>query len=215
MSADYEMQMVKPLREPLEMDSSHFSTFELSLLTDVATAAKLLTNREHYPISPSFLLSTYSLNNSQDYPDTETAASLERTKLLLKLHSQSYTPPLSTASPSALQAYPGSQKEESLELLHLDMRSQSYSPTHSADRKANGQYTDDQYHHTQTVAKNLACHGCDKNFTSKKTLARHMKLHLNERNYECSFCKRKFNRSDYLKKHLNLHPGFLVKPSQD
>jgi hypothetical protein len=214
MGSDDEIQAVKTLKEPLELNSAHFSPFELSLL-EVASPVNLVSNRAHSPISPSILLSTYSFNNTHDYPDTETAASLERTKLLSKLHSQSYTPPLSIASPSASQSYPGTQKNESLKLLHLGMRSQSHTSTHSADIRTNGQYTDDQYHHTQTATKKLTCHGCYKNFTSKKTLARHMKVHLNERNYECTFCKSRFNRSDYLKKHLKLHPGVLIKPSQD
>jgi hypothetical protein len=121
MGSDDEMQTVKPLREPLELNPAHFSPFELSLL-EVASPLNLVSNRVHSPISPFILLSTYSFNNTHNYPDTETAASLMRTQLLLKLNSQSYTPPLSTASPSASQAYPGTRKEESLKLLHLEMR---------------------------------------------------------------------------------------------
>jgi uncharacterized Zn-finger protein len=158
MASRYEMQMVKPLREPLEMDSSHFSTFELSLLQTAN-------------------------NTANDSP-------VELSELHLEMRSQSYSP------------------SHSVDRTTEDMRSRSYSPTHSADRNPNGQYTtaDDQNHHTpQTVAQTFTCTGCDKKFTSKKNLARHMKLHLNERRYECTFCNKRFNRPDYLKKHFKLH----------
>jgi hypothetical protein len=88
-------KQVNPLREPLELDSKHFTPFELSLL-EMAVPVNRLSNREHSPTS--------SFNIKQDHPDTEFAKTA--TSLELYLHSQSYTPPLPTVSLSTLQAYP-------------------------------------------------------------------------------------------------------------
>jgi uncharacterized Zn-finger protein len=205
------------LREPLEQDSTHFTPFELSFL-EVAVPETRLPNREHSPISPSILLSTYSLNNTQDYPETELAASIERPQLRFDLHSQSKTPPRPTVSPYTMNVDPvhENEKEESLESseLHLAMRFRSYSPSLSAG-KTNRQYNPmaDEKHSKPKGTKPLACDECDKRFGNKKNLARHLKLHRNERNYVCTVCNRRFNRADYLKKHLSsLHQG--VKPEE-
>jgi hypothetical protein len=220
MGSDDEMQTVKPLREPLELNSAHFSPFELSLL-EVASPVNRDFNRAHFPISPSILL-------LQDYTDLTQAVrplreplelnsahfsrfelSLLQTANIRFNHEISSSQLCIPVSPPLLQEYPDSDIEKPLELskLLLELRSRPYSPTYSTDRKPNGQYTpvDDQYHKTHPVTKTFTCAGCDKKFTSKKNIARHMKLHLNERGYECAVCNKRFNRIDYLKKHLKLH----------
>jgi uncharacterized Zn-finger protein len=193
-------EQVNPLREPLELKTTHFTPFELSLL-EIAVPVNRLSNREHSPTS--------SFNIKQDYPDTEFAETA--TSLELYLHSQSYTPPLPTVSLSTLQAYPEAKKEESLEPseLYLEKRFRSYSPTHSGGGTNGRNNTlEEEHHNTQRVIKNFACDGCDRRFGSKKNLARHLKLHMNERKYVCTVCNRGFNRGDYLKKHdASMHQG--------
>jgi uncharacterized Zn-finger protein len=174
----HDEQTVTPLRGQHEIDSTNFTPYELSLLVEVATASvNRLSSRLFSPILPSKLLSTYSYSNTQEYRDVESA-----------------------------------DTAVSLELaqLILNLRSQSYTPPippTSADDSEVTTPMADVHHNMQIVTKTFACDGCDKRFGSNKNLARHLKLHRNERKHVCTVCNRGFNRGDYLRKHASIHQG--------
>ena len=45
------------------------------------------------------------------------------------------------------------------------------------------------------------CEHCEKEFTDKRNLKRHMKMHAVNKEFPCSFCSRKFYRQDKKKMH--------------
>ena len=49
--------------------------------------------------------------------------------------------------------------------------------------------------------KNFFCSRCEKNFTRKYDLQRHMKIHTQEKGYGCNLCPRMFYRKDKLLQH--------------
>ena len=58
---------------------------------------------------------------------------------------------------------------------------------------------------TQRKEKHLSCFYCDKPFSRKYLLTRHVEsVHLLKR-YSCDLCGLQFARSDILKRHINLH----------
>ena len=53
--------------------------------------------------------------------------------------------------------------------------------------------------------------GCDKKFTSKFKLKRHILIHSQTKRFLCDVCKRAFRRKDHLKNHEKVHdPGKTV-----
>jgi zinc finger protein PLAG1 len=53
--------------------------------------------------------------------------------------------------------------------------------------------------------------GCDKKFTSKFKLKRHILIHSQTKTFSCDICRRSFRRKDHLKNHEKVHdPGKTV-----
>lgn len=59
-------------------------------------------------------------------------------------------------------------------------------------------------------AKAFQCDNCNRYFTRKTHLRRHMTIHTDERAFACKSCDKKFRRADHLKIHENHHAK--VKP---
>ena len=49
------------------------------------------------------------------------------------------------------------------------------------------------------------CDVCEKMFRYPSGLARHMRIHTNEKPYECDVCEKRFRTSDTLQKHMRIH----------
>lgn len=55
------------------------------------------------------------------------------------------------------------------------------------------------------------CEYCNKEYTGKNSLRRHIKLHIQDRPYRCTQCPKKYARQDQLTDHLKKHSD--VKPN--
>ncbi|XP_041972163.1 gastrula zinc finger protein XlCGF57.1-like [Aricia agestis] len=55
--------------------------------------------------------------------------------------------------------------------------------------------------------RSFSCVTCDKKFTTKSTLAMHIKTHSGIKDYACSVCPKRFTRPSYLKAHCLTHTG--------
>ena len=53
-----------------------------------------------------------------------------------------------------------------------------------------------EYHFRSNVSKNFVCTRCNKHFTRKFDLQRHMKIHAREKEFQCSTCTKTFHRCD-------------------
>lgn len=54
-------------------------------------------------------------------------------------------------------------------------------------------------------SSNFVCESCNKSFTTRAHLKRHMRLHTGDRPYACDLCDSRFTRSDHLKAHKSSH----------
>ena len=55
--------------------------------------------------------------------------------------------------------------------------------------------------------KPFQCTKCDKRFTLKRYILRHMRTHTNLRPYACAVCKKEFSIKMYLASHMKIHTG--------
>lgn len=53
----------------------------------------------------------------------------------------------------------------------------------------------------------LCCSVCDKTFTNRYCLTRHLRIHIDERVYECHTCEKRFNDKSNLIQHVRIHSG--------
>ena len=60
------------------------------------------------------------------------------------------------------------------------------------------------FHLPKNNKKNFLCTQCEKHFTKKFALERHMKIHTQEKGYGCNLCTRKFYRKDKLQQHQEI-----------
>ncbi len=51
------------------------------------------------------------------------------------------------------------------------------------------------------------CDLCDKEFSYKHVLKRHMQIHTGEFSYHCHICRRGFNEKGHYNSHMNKHEG--------
>eukprot|EP00095_Tigriopus_kingsejongensis_P006121 maker-scaffold98_size375582-snap-gene-1.17 protein:Tk06121 transcript:maker-scaffold98_size375582-snap-gene-1.17-mRNA-1 annotation:"zinc finger" len=58
----------------------------------------------------------------------------------------------------------------------------------------------------------FSCEKCDKNFSKRSSLARHMYEHSDQRPYPCTECDKAFKHKHHLREHMRLHTG--EKPFQ-
>ena len=54
---------------------------------------------------------------------------------------------------------------------------------------------------------NYACSQCEKRYTEKRSLDRHMQLHTGKFSYYCNICGKGFNAGDHYKDHVRAHQG--------
>ena len=64
--------------------------------------------------------------------------------------------------------------------------------------------SDGQQHSTD---KQLVCSYCNKEFTEKSYLIRHVRIHTGETPFECHICERKFGDKSALTQHIRTHTG--------
>ena len=58
-----------------------------------------------------------------------------------------------------------------------------------------------------TVDKPFVCDACDKRFTWKNRLERHLRIHTGEKPYKCNECPEEFTRKIHLEQHQRVHTG--------
>ncbi|XP_059203371.1 oocyte zinc finger protein XlCOF6.1-like [Centropristis striata] len=60
-----------------------------------------------------------------------------------------------------------------------------------------------------TIEKPFSCSECNKTFSQKNTMKRHMSIHTVEKPFHCSVCKKGFKKVTYLPLHMKIHTGEL------
>jgi hypothetical protein len=55
------------------------------------------------------------------------------------------------------------------------------------------------------------CHVCHKGFIARRHLAKHLRIHMNNRRYRCTFCSRNFSTQTTLHNHLKAHFHSKIK----
>jgi hypothetical protein len=65
----------------------------------------------------------------------------------------------------------------------------------------------DQTARDMSSGRRFACYMCNKQFTLKSHLQRHMVVHTGEKTYRCEVCSYSCNRKENLKRHTALHMG--------
>merc|ERR1719187_699944 len=65
---------------------------------------------------------------------------------------------------------------------------------------------------SHTGEKPYQCSVCEKRFSIKNSLNKHMRIHTGEKPYHCSICEKRFSQNKYLINHMRTHTG--EKPYQ-
>ncbi|KAI8377783.1 uncharacterized protein BYT42DRAFT_496899 [Radiomyces spectabilis] len=60
--------------------------------------------------------------------------------------------------------------------------------------------------------KPFICHLCDRPFSRKHDLHRHVRVHTGAKPYQCPCCQKSFGRTDALKRHLRLEDACRLSP---
>ena len=58
------------------------------------------------------------------------------------------------------------------------------------------------------------CNVCGRQYSSKRSLTRHMKTHKEEKQFQCNICHKKIARDDHRKKHQKIHGQGVHQPTR-
>ncbi|XP_044742748.1 zinc finger imprinted 3-like [Chrysoperla carnea] len=71
--------------------------------------------------------------------------------------------------------------------------------------KSTHQHDDTASTSSDNSSMQFSCEHCNKNFSSKFKLVRHVLIHSDRRQFSCTVCERTFHRKDHLKNHIKVH----------
>uniref|UniRef100_A0A8P4JXE2 C2H2-type domain-containing protein n=1 Tax=Dicentrarchus labrax TaxID=13489 RepID=A0A8P4JXE2_DICLA len=87
-------------------------------------------------------------------------------------------------------------------------------PDEHSHPDADGKTEDNDFKETRepqsgdvTNIKPLSCSVCNKCFSWRRGLRRHMKIHTGEKHFSCTVCGKIFSQGTYLQKHMKTHTG--------
>lgn len=62
-----------------------------------------------------------------------------------------------------------------------------------------------------TREKPFKCNFCEKRFTMKDDLTKHIRIHTGEKPYQCPVCLKRFTQKGTLNTHMDVHPGYCLQ----